>query len=132
MLAAAPALFATSPAFPEAPAPAVQDQNPKVTAKDQILKVTAKNKTFKAKALKKKKASYTAVTVKAAKGKVTYKATAVGKKAKKALTFKNGKIIVKKKTKKGTYKMKVTVTAAAATGYNASAPVTKTIIVKVR
>ncbi|MBQ9059837.1 MAG: hypothetical protein IJ128_01670 [Firmicutes bacterium] len=108
---------------PAAPAPAVQDQ---------ILKVTAKNKTFKAKALKKKKASYTAVTVKNAKGKVTYTAKPANAKAKKALTFKNGKITVKKKTKKGTYKIKVTVKAAAATGYNAAAPVTKTITIKVK
>ena len=101
----------------------------------QKIKVTAKTQTFKAKKLKKKAQSFKltkAVKVTGAKGKLTYTVKAVGSKAKKALKFKNGKITVKKGTKKGTYKMKVTVSAAATTGYNAAAPVTKTVTVKVK
>ena len=72
------------------------------------MKVKVVNKTFKAKELKKKAITYKAVKVTKAKGKVTYKVT----KKNKSLAFKKGKITVKKNTKKGTYKIKVKVTAA--------------------
>lgn len=103
----------------------------KILPTKQTLKVSAKKKTYKVKKLKKKAQSYKAITVTGAKGKLTYTAKPVGKKAKKALKFKNGKITVKKGTKKGTYKMKVTVKAAATKNYNvASAVKTIKIVVK--
>ena len=85
----------------------------------------------------KKKAQKLAVTkvltVSKAQGKVTYKGVGLNKKSKKALKMntKNGQITVKKKTKKGTYKMKVTVTAAGNNNYKA-ASATRTIVVKVK
>ncbi|MBQ9060874.1 MAG: hypothetical protein IJ128_07010, partial [Firmicutes bacterium] len=93
--------------------------------------VKAAAKKVKAKKVKKKKQTVAALTVKGAQGKLTYKGTPVGKKAKKALKInaKNGKITVKKKTKKGTYKMKVKVTAAGNANYNAK---TQTVTVKIQ
>lgn len=95
------------------------------------LKVTKNNKTYKVKKLKKKAQSFKAVTVKKNKGKVTYSATAANAKSAKALTFNasNGKIKVAKKTKKGTYKMNVTVKAAGTSKYKA---VSKTVTVTVK
>ena len=68
-----------------------------------------------------------------AKGTVTYKGVGVNKKSKKALKINasNGQVTVKKKTKKGTYKMNVTVTDAGNGNYKA-ASVTRTITVKVK
>lgn len=100
---------------------------PVVTKKANPMKVTAKNKTYKASKLKKKAQSYKAVTVSKAQGKVTYKVTKKNSK----LTFKSGKVTVKKKTKKGTYKIKVKVTAAGNSKYK-SASKTVTITVKVK
>ena len=93
--------------------------------------VKAAAKKVKLKKVKKKNQTVTALTVKGRQGKVTYKGTPVGKKAKKALKInaKTGKITVKKKTKKGTYKMKVTVTAAGNDNYNAKV---QTVTVKIR
>lgn len=90
----------------------------------------AKKKTVKVSKLKKKKQVISPITVKAAQGAVTYKITGGNKKSKKALKIsKNtGKITVKKKTKKGTYKVKVTVKAAGNENYNAGS---KTVDVKV-
>ena len=84
--------------------------------KDQPMKIKAVKKTVKAKKVKKKARVVSGAvkfTVKA-QGTVTYKGVGTSKKAKKALKInkKTGKITVRKKTKKGTYKMKVTVTAA--------------------
>jgi hypothetical protein len=97
------------------------------------LTVKGANKTYKAAALKKKAKSYKAVTVKNPAGKVTYTAKGVNSKSKKALKFtaKTGKITVKKGTKKGTYKMKVTVKdAGSATVKGATKTVTCTVKVK--
>ena len=71
------------------------------------------------------------ITVKLAQGTVTYMITGGNKKSKKALKInKNtGKITVKKKTKKGTYKIKVTVSAAGNNQYEAGS---KTVTVNVR
>lgn len=101
-----------------------------VQMKQNTLKVTRKNKTFRVKTLKKASKSYKAVTVKGAKGKVTYKISG-NKKSRKALKFnkKNGKITVKKGTKKGTYKLKIRVKAAGTALYKAGS---KTVTVKVR
>ena len=96
----------------------------------QKLTVKAVKKTLKVKNLKKKAASYKAVKVSGNKGKVSYSAKATGK-SKKALKFKNGKITVKKGTKKGTYKMTVTVKAAATDDYKAASKKV-TVSVKVK
>ena len=101
------------------------------------LKVTSKNATYKVKTLKKKAKTYKALTVKNAKGTVTYSIKYKNSKAKKALKFnkKTGKITVKKKTKKGTYMVTITVKAAGKTigekMYTAKS-VKKTITVKVK
>ena len=69
-----------------------------------------------------------AVTVKNAKGKVSYK---IAKKNKNFTVAKNGKITVKKGLKKGTYKIKIKVTAAGNADYaKAAKTVTVTIVVK--
>ena len=105
----------------------------KITKKKQVIKLSVKTKTVKFKKLKKKKLTVKPITVKKAKGKVTYKIVSGTKKARKALTLnkKTGKITVKKKTKKGTYKLKIKVTAAGNKYYKAAAK-TVTIKVKVR
>lgn len=115
---------------PEAPKPAATVKKP-VVKKANTMTVTSVNKTYKAKKLKKKARSFTAITVKKSQGKVTMTAKPVNAKAKKALKFNKGKITVAKKTKKGTYQMKVTVKAAGNSGYNAKT-VVKTITVKVK
>ncbi len=96
-----------------------------VTKKANTLKAKAVNKTIKAKKLKKKAVTFKAVKVSGAKGKVTYKVTKKNKK----LKFKNGKVTVKKKTKKGTYKIKVKVTAAGTSAYKKGE---KTVTIKVK
>lgn len=95
--------------------------------KANTMKASGSSKKFKAKAIKKKAKSFKAVTVKKAQGKVTYKVSA-SKKVKKALKFKNGKVTVKKGTKKGKYVMKVTVKAA---GKGVYKPASKTVKVTV-
>jgi len=108
-----------------------------LTPQKAVQKLTVKTKAqvYKAKDLKKKAKSFKitqAVKVTGAKGKLTYTVKMANTKAKKALKYKKGKITVKKKVKKGIYKIRVTVKAAATDGYEASAPVTKTITIKVK
>ena len=91
--------------------------------------MTAKGatKTVKLAKVKKAKQTIAAVTVKNAEGKVTYKKAS----GKFAVNTKNGKITVPKGTKKGTYKIKVKVTAAGNDSYNKlTKTVTATIKVK--
>ena len=95
--------------------------------------VKAKTVTFKASGLKKKAKSVKApraFTVKNAKGAVTYKAVknAAKNALKKVTVAKNGKVTVKKGTKKGTYKLKVKVTAAGDADYKAGS---RTVILKI-
>ena len=99
--------------------------------KAQTLKVTAKKKTVKASKLKKKARAFKLITVKGAKGKVTYKKVAKGSSKKLSVNKKTGKITVKKGTKKGTYKLKAKVTAAATAKYK-KATKTVTVTVKVK
>ncbi|MBE6027822.1 MAG: hypothetical protein E7227_04340 [Clostridiales bacterium] len=92
------------------------------------MKVTAKKVTFKAATLKKKTLSVAAskaFTVKTPSGKVTYKKSGGNSKITVAST---GKITAKKGLKKGTYSVKVKVTAA---GDDDHKPLTKTVTVKV-
>ena len=76
--------------------------------KKQIIK-TAKIKTYKAKKLKRKKATFNLKAQSLGKAKQTYKVTKYPKKAKKCMTVtKSGKVTLKKKAKKGTYKIRIT------------------------
>lgn len=111
----------------------------KLVKKANPMKIKAVTKTVKYSKVK-KNAQVVSGAVKftaKAKGTVTYKGVGTNAKSKKALTInkKNGKITVKKKTKKGTYKMKVTVKAAGtSTGspqYKAAAK-TLTVTIKVK
>jgi hypothetical protein len=100
-----------------------------VTTSDAV-KVTASTKTVKYSKVKKKAQTVAPIKVSNAKGVVTYSGKGTDSKSKKALKINvnNGKITVKKGTKKGTYKMKVTVTAAG--NEKQAKPVTATIKVK--
>ncbi|MBQ3292056.1 MAG: CAP domain-containing protein [Mogibacterium sp.] len=95
--------------------------------------LTVKAKTVKVKYSKLKKknqtiAAKTAMTVSGNKGNVTYRKTSGNRKI---TVASNGKITVKKKLKKGTYKVKITVTAAGNAYYN-SASKTVTVTIKVK
>lgn len=103
------------------PAFGVQSQVMDTAKLKQPMKVKAVKKTVKAKKLKKKAMKVAPLKVTNAKGTVTYKVIGGNKKSKKALKIntKTGKVTVKKKTKKGTYKVKVKVTAAGKLEYKA-------------
>ncbi|WP_295999660.1 BspA family leucine-rich repeat surface protein [uncultured Adlercreutzia sp.] len=96
----------------------------------QPMTVKANAKKAKAKTLKKKAVALSkTVTVKKAKGKVTYKNVSTQKAAKKfKVNEKTGKITLSKGTKKGTYKVKIKATAAGNSSYKAGS---KTVTVKV-
>ena len=104
---------------------------PPVQKMSQTLTGKAKKVKVKFKKVQKKAQTVKALTVKGQKTTLTYNGKPVGKKAKKALKInaKTGKITVKKKTKKGTYKMKVTVTAAGNATYK---PASKTVTVTIK
>lgn len=94
--------------------------------------LVAKGKTVKVKAYKVKKKAQVlsrakAMKVSKAKGKVTYKKLKGNKKI--TVNKKNGKVTVKKGLKRGTYKIKVRVTAAGTKNYK---KLSKTITLKVK
>lgn len=96
----------------------------------QAAKITVKktSATIKYKKLKKKSQSFSIGASVNSKGKLTYKKIS----GKKQVTInKSGKVTIKKKTKKGTYKIKVKVSAAAKGNYKAGSR-TVTITVKVK
>ena len=97
------------------------------------MKVTASAKTVKYSKLKKKAQTAAPLKVSNAAGYVTYIGKGTDAKSKKALKInpKNGKVTVKKGTKKGTYKMKVTVSDSGDETTNGKI-VTKTISIKVK
>ena len=102
-----------------------QKPQPVVKKKATTIKVSPLSKKFKAKALKKAKKSFTL------KAKVNSKAKASFKKlsgSKKITVSKAGKVTLKKKLKKGTYKIKIKVTTAAKGNYKAGS---KTVTVKI-
>ncbi len=108
----------------------------KNTKKKNTLTVKAKTKTIKLKKLKKKAQTVKPLTVKNAKGKVTYKLIKKGTSAKirKYLKIsKKGVITVKKwkKAKKGTYSIKITITAAGNKNYKKGSK-TATIKIKIK
>ena len=98
--------------------------------KAQPMTVKAKKPKLKASKLKKKKRTIKrkkAFVIKKAKGKVTFRKKSGSKRLK--INKKTGAITVKKGTKKGTYKIKVKVTAAGNAYYKAGS---RTVTVKVR
>ncbi len=97
----------------------------------QPMTVKAYGKAVKYSKLKKKAQAIAPFKVKKAQGKVTYKNVSTNKVAKKFKVSAKGKVTVPKKTKKGTYKLKVRVTAKGNANYaGASKTVTATIKVK--
>lgn len=95
------------------------------------LKVKAKATKIKCKSLRKKSKTYAIskfINVSKAQGAVTYAKASGSKKIK---ISKTGKVTIKKKIKKGTYKVKVNVTAAGNAKYN---KITKTVtfVVKIK
>lgn len=104
---------------------------PVLAKKANPMKVKATTKTVKVKNLKKKALTVAPLKVTSAKGKLKYKLVSGNAKSKKALKLntKNGKVTVKKKTKKGTYKLKVKVTAAGTTAFK---PLSKTVNITVK
>ena len=117
----------------------------KVTKATNTLKAAGKTVSLSVKKLKKKSCVIKrskAISIKNAKGPVTYQKVQVSKKNKKnkyikkakyakkiIVNKKTGKITVKKGLKKGTYKLKVKVTAAGNSKYK---PATKTVTVKLK
>lgn len=98
----------------------------------EVNTLSVKPKTVKAKKSKAKKKNQTfkrskVLTVKKAVGAVTY--TKVSGNAKIVINKKTGKLTVLKKIKKGTYKVRI---AVSATGNATYAPITKTVTVKVK
>ena len=92
--------------------------------------MTVKAKTVKAKKNKKKNQSFKrskVLTIKKAVGKLTF--AKVSGNSKITVNKTSGKLTVKKKMKKGTYKVKISVRAAGNSGYISS---TKTVTVKVK
>ena len=112
-----------------------EESIPALEKEENTLDVKAKKVTIKASKLKKKAvrvARRKALKITGAQGQLTYKKVGVKKKkfAKKiTVNKKTGKITVKKGLKKGTYRLKIQVTAAGTTVYK---PASKTVIVKIR
>ncbi len=103
---------------------------PVVVKKANTLKASAKKVTVKYSKLKKKNQTINvgkAMTVSNAKGTVSYKKSSGNGKI--TINKKTGKITVKKGLKKGTYKVKIKVTAAGNATYKAA---TKTVTVKIK
>lgn len=104
--------------------------------KTNTIKIKTTKSIIKSKRLKKKAQKVKAITVKNAQGKVTYKLvkSGISKKIRKLCKINSkGVITIKKwkKAKKGTYKIKVKVTAAGNSNYNAKT-ITKTIKIKIK
>lgn len=97
----------------------------KAAQKISVKKASVK---YKASALKKAKKSFSIKASASGKGKITYKVTSYPSKAKSFISVsKTGKVTLKKKAKKGTYKVKVS--AASNSNYKSTA---KTITIKVK
>ena len=103
--------------------------NATVKKAKQPMTVKAKTVKIKYKNLKKKKLTFKALTVKKAQGTVTFVKVKKGSSAKLSINKKTGKITIKKGTKKGTYKIKVKITAKGNANYLSGS---KTITVEVK
>lgn len=99
----------------------------KVIKKNNPMTVKSTNKTLKYTAVKKKAQTFKVITVKGAKGTVTY--TKKSGNSKITINKNTGKITVKKGLKKGTYTYKVNVKAAGNKEFGA---VTKTVTIKIK
>ena len=95
----------------------------------QSIIVKTKKVKVKQKKLKKKKQIVKAITVKNAQGKVNYIKIKKGSSPKLSINKKSGKILIKKGTKKGTYKIKVKVVAAGNSKYESTY---KVVMVKIK
>ena len=95
----------------------------------QTMTVSVAKKTLKAKKLKKKAQTFSLITVQKQGGAVTYEKLSGSARLKVNAT--TGKITVKKKTKKGTYSVRVKITSAATANYNAASKVV-TVVIKVK
>ena len=100
---------------------------PQAEQKANPMKLSAAAKTLKFAKVKKAKQTVSAIRVKKAAGKVAYKKTS----GKFTVNKKTGKITVPKGTKKGTYKIKVRVTAAGNEAYKAGSK-TVTVSIKIK
>ncbi len=112
-------------------APGWYERVPARPAQKLVVKSTPKK--LKVKTLKKKAKTVKPITVKKSRGDVTYAVTKGSAKAKKALTVnkKTGAVKVRKNTKKGTYSLKVRVSATGDMTYGpASKTVKVTVVVK--
>jgi len=94
------------------------DKTFKINKAAQKMTVKAATKTLKVKKLKKKAQTVAAITVTKQGAAPKYKKLSGS--AKLTVNYNTGKITVKKKTKKGTYKIKVRVTSGANANYNAA------------
>lgn len=101
----------------------------KINKAKNPMTVKASKKTVKYKKLAKKKITVKAITVKKAQGKVTYKKVKAAKGI--SINKKTGKITFKKGMKKGTYKIKVKVTAKGTANYKSGSK-TVTVTIKVK
>ncbi len=100
------------------------------TKKKQPMTVKTAKKTVKRSKVKSKKQVISgAILVKKNQGKVSYKKVKKGSSSALTINKKTGKITVKKGTKKGTYKIKVKVTAAGNSNYKSGS---KTVTVKIQ
>lgn len=105
------------------------ESTPKLIKKKNTISVRTKKPSVKYKKLKKKKQTISlkkAIVVSNAQGAVTFKKLSGNKKI---TVAKNGKMTLKKGLKKGTYKIKIQVTAAGNNEYN---PLIKTVTVKIK
>lgn len=109
-------------------APAIVIKSAEAKAKSNPLKVTTNKKTVKAKKLKKGKLTVKALTIKNAAGELSFKKLGGSKKL--GVT-KTGKITIKKGTKKGTYVIKIKITAKGNSRYKPKT-IRKTVTIKVR
>ncbi len=127
----------TEPASTEATEPNEPTVKPQPSGKkENPIKVTVKKKSVKLKKLKKKAQKVKAITVKKAQGKVSFKLVKKGisKKIRKLIKLSSkGVITIKrwKKPKKGTYKIKIKITAKGNDKYK-SKTVTKTVKIKIK
>lgn len=101
----------------------------KIVKAKNPLTVKGSTKTVKYKTLKKKAVSIKALTVKKNMGSLSYKKVSGNKKI--TVNTKTGKLTVKKGTKKGTYTIKIKVTAKGTGNYKSGAK-TATVKIKVK
>ena len=129
--------IATTPVATQPPASTQPKNTQSVTNSNKTIakkiantmKVTVKKKTVKAKKLKKKKLVVKPISVKKAKGKVTFKKVMGDKELK--VNKNTGKITIKKKTKKGKYNIYIKIYAKGNSKYK-SKTIEKAVCIRVK